>query len=557
MKQKTRICIIGIDSATFDIIHPMVKAGKLPNLSRLIEGGTSGQLKSTIPPVTPPAWVSFMTGKNPGKHGVFDFYVSPSYGYVRPVWNSKYIKAKTIWRMLSDNGLKIGVINLPMTYPPEEVHGFIIPGMQYSFDEGGSFSHPPEVMQELQERFGKYRVLYGDLESLYTNHLDKLLEEWKEIFEIRKKSILYLIEHKEWDVFMAVFYSIDVMQHHFWKFLDKEHPLYDSHTARKYENVIPEFYEKIDSAIGEMLKIIGEDTTVVVVSDHGAGPEKGAFYVNRWLYKQGYLAFRNIFSPLWRIRFSHIFYKIIRRLGFPGITWVIPLDKLKTLGGVIDPREGINVPFFIDWKRTMAYAGNHTEQGIYINLKGREPSGIVEKGKEYEKVRDSIIKKLKEIKDPANGKPVDIKVYKKEEVYHGPYLDDAPDIFVEMNGGEYIMQKEFYHKELFGLPNKSSGTHRDEGILIIKGNGIKTNATINGAKIIDIAPTILYRLGLPVPEDMDGKILDEMFTQEYLEQYPVTHSPASDLEVARGEGIFSEEESEKIKKSLRDLGYVG
>lgn len=557
MKQKTRIFIVGIDSATFDIIHPMVKAGKLPNLSRLIEGGTSGQLKSTIPPVTPPAWVSFMTGKNPGKHGVFDFYVSPSYGYERPVWNSKYIKAKTIWKMLSDNGLKAGVVNLPMTYPPEEIHGFIIPGMQYSFDERGPFSHPPELMQELQDRFGKYRVLYGDLESLYTNNLEKLLEEWKAIFEIRKQSILYLIEHKEWDVFMAVFYSIDVMQHHFWKFLDKEHPLYDSRTAKKYENVIPEFYEKIDSAIGEMLKIIGEDTTVIVVSDHGAGPEKGAFYVNNWLHKQGLLAFRNIFSPLWQIRFPHIFYKIVRRLGFPGISWTVPLDKLKILGRVIDPREGINIPFFIDWKRTTAYAGNHTEQGIYINLKGREPSGIVEKGKEYEEVRDSIIKNLKEIKDPANGEPVDIKVYKKEEVYHGPYIDDAPDIFVEMKGGEYIMQKEFYHKGLFGLPNKSSGTHRAEGILIVKGNGIKTHATINGAKIVDIAPTILYSLGISVPEDMDGKVLDEVFTKEYLEQYPVTHSPSSDIEVARGEGIFSDEESEKIKKSLRDLGYVG
>jgi predicted AlkP superfamily phosphohydrolase/phosphomutase len=523
----------------------------------LIEGGVSGQLKSTIPPVTPPAWVSFMTGKNPGKHGVFDFYVSPSYGYERPVWNSKYIKAKTIWKMLSENGLKVGVINLPMTYPPEEINGFIIPGMQYSFDEQGTFSHPPEIMQELEGRFGKYRVLYGDLESLYTNNQDKLLDEWKDIFEMRKKAILYLLEHKEWDVFMAVFYIIDVMQHHFWKFFDKEHPLYAPCLARKYENIIPEFYEKIDSSIGEILKKIGDDTTVIVVSDHGAGPEKGAFYVNHWLHKQGLLAFRNIFSPLWQIRFPHIFYKIARRLGFSGISWTVPLDKLKALGRVIDPREGINIPFFIDWKRTVAYAGNHTEQGIYINLKGREPFGIVEKGKEYEEVRDSIIKKLKEIQDPVNGKPVDIKVYKKEEVYQGPYLDDAPDIFVEMQGGEYIMQKEFYHKKLFGLPNKSSGTHRAQGILIIKGNGIKTNATITGAKIIDIAPTILYRLGIPVPEDMDGKVLEDAFTKEYLEQCPVTHSQAPDIEVARGEGIFSDEESEKIKKALRDLGYVG
>ncbi len=551
----TKVLIIGIDSATFDIIHPMMERGRLPNLHNLIKSGSSGQLRSTIPPVTPPAWVSFMTGKNPGKHGVFDFYVSPSYGYIRPVWNSKYIKAKTIWRILSDNGLKVGVVNLPMTHPPEEINGFIIPGMQYSFDEGKNFSHPPELMQEIQELFGEYRVLYGDLESLYTNNLDRLLDEWRKIFEIRRQSVLHLMEHKTWGIFMAVFYSIDVMQHHFWRFFDKEHPLYDSKLAQKYGNIIPEFYEKVDAAIGEMLNKIDEDTIIFVVSDHGAGAEKDAFYVNNWLHQEGFLNFRNVLSPLWRIKFPHMFYKVLRRLKFPGIAWTVPLDKLKTLGSAIDPREGLNIPFFVDWKRTRAYAGNHTEQGIYINLAGREPLGIVKRGREYEGIRESIIKKLKEIRKPERGGFLNIKIYKKEEVYHGPYVDDAPDIFVEIDGIECLMQKEFYHKELFGLPNKSSGTHRMDGILIIKGKGIKPNFTIKGARIIDIAPTILYSLGIPVQEDMDGRILYHVFTDAYKENNPVSYSHASEIQVGRGEGIFSEEESGKIKKSLRDLGY--
>ena len=207
-----------------------------------------------------------------------------------------------------------------MTHPSEEINGFMIPGMQYSFD-GQTFSHPPELIQEIKERVGEYRVLYGDLESLYTNDMDKLLEEWRKIFEMRRLAIRYLMEHKEWNVFMPVFYSIDVMQHHFWKFFDKGHPQYNPELSTKYGNVIYEFYEKTDAAIGEILERVTEDTTVIVLSDHGAGPEKEAFYLNNWLYREGFLAYRGILSPLWRMRFLHVFYKALRRFGFPGMAW--------------------------------------------------------------------------------------------------------------------------------------------------------------------------------------------------------------------------------------------
>lgn len=289
-----KMFIIGIDSATFDIIKPMIRDGKLPNLARMLRNGTSGQLRSTTPPVTPPAWVSFMTGKNPAKHGVFDFYVSPSYGYSRPVWNSKYIKARTIWRILSDNGLRVGVINLPMTHPPEKINGFIIPGMQYSFDGEDSFTHPPELIQEIREKVGEYRVIYGDMQSLYTNNLDNLLMVWRDIFEVRRKTILYLIEQKQWDIFIAVFYSADIMHHHFWRFFDTAHPLHDPNLAAKYCNVISEFYEKIDSAIGDILQRIGDDVTIVILSDHGAGPEDEAFSINNGSVKRDFYALRNL-----------------------------------------------------------------------------------------------------------------------------------------------------------------------------------------------------------------------------------------------------------------------
>lgn len=556
MKQK-KLVIIGIDSATFDLINPMIREGKLQNLSSLIRNGTSGILQSTVPPVTPPAWVSFMTGKNPGKHGVFDFYVTPSHGYERPVWNSKFIKATTMWKIMSDKGLQAGLVNMPMTYPPEKINGFVIPGVQYSFDGIGEFSHPPELMREITELVGDYKVMYGDLESLYTSFLDRFLEEWRKIFEIRRKTILYLMENKEWNIFTAVFSSIDLIQHHFWKFSDTTHPQYDPQLSPKYGQVISEFYERIDAVIGEILEHIDDKTAVVVVSDHGAGPEQEGFSLNTWLQREGFLHFRQSVSLLWRFRFPHLLYKLLKRMGSRSTSWTVPLDQLKALHKAVDPREGLNVPFFIDWKRTLAFAGNHTEQGIYINLKGREHMGVVERGKEYEEIREAIINKLKTIRDPKDGNPLEMEIFKKEEVYHGPFTDEAPDIFVVMKGGRCLMQKEIYHRELFYRSNKTSGTHRMEGIFIIKGRGIKPALIMEGASIIDLAPTILYMLGIPVPEDMDGKVMLEAFDMEYVSDNPVSFGPPSELDVKGDEGIMSMEESEKVKNSLRDLGYFG
>lgn len=549
--------IIGIDSATFDVIKPMMKEGRLPNLASIAEGGTCAPLTSTVPPVTPPAWVSFMTGKNPGKHGVFDFFGATSKGYIRPLFNSNYIKAKTLWKILSDHGMKLGVVNLPMTHPPEKINGFVVPGVQYSFDSEEGFTHPPELFEEIKSKAGDYRVIFGDLESLYTTRLDRFLEEWRDILEVRKKAFLHLMETKEWDLFMGVFYAIDSIQHHFWKFFDKSHPLYDEKLAQKYKDIIPEFYERIDEAMGEMLEKAGPDVTVMVVSDHGAGAEKDAFYLNNWLANEGLLTYKKSLAPFRKIRFPHLFYKALRRLGIPLVSWVVGLGDLPKLGKIIDPREGLVVPLFINWGKTKAYAGNHTEQGIYINLKGRETNGTVEPGEEYEILRNQIIDRLKTVKNPVTGEPIKVEVFRKEEVYSGPYVDEAPDILFNLDDGNMIAQKEIYYPGTVGRANKSSGTHRMDGIFMVKGAGIRAGHELEGANIIDAAPTLLHLLGKPVPEDMDGKVLAEAFEKGRVNDRPVDFGPPTERDHSGGDGLLGEEETEKLKKSLRDLGYFG
>ncbi len=546
-----KIVVIGIDSATFDIIEPLVNQGKLPVFARFMKDGVWGRLRSTIPPVTPPAWTSFMTGKNPGKHGIFDFYGYTTSGYERPIINSQFSKAKTLWKILSENNQKVGIINVPLTYPPEEVNGFLIPGMQYAFDVNKGFTYPKELLSEIEGKFGKYEVVFGDERSLYTNELDHFISKWKEITAKRQEIILYLLDRYETDFFMPVFFSIDLIQHHFFKFYDSTHPLYDKKLAAKYKNVIPDFYQLIDTYIGQILDKLDKNTTVFIVSDHGAGPHTGGFYINKWLMKKKLLKIKKRYYPLLWIRWPHIFFKILKKFRHPGIAWTIPLFLYNQLKNKVDPREGLRLSRLIDWKRTKVFSGNFTEQGIYINLKGREVQGIVDQ-REYLALRDYVAESLNVLTDPKTKRKLVDVVIKKEEIYNGPYTHFAPDLFIMMKDGEILLQKDI-HNGLFRYNPYVGGTHRIDGIFLAKGNILNELPKVDNPRIIDLAPTILYLMDVEIPEDMDGRVLKEIVKEDFLKQFPIRYGAPS--QVGNQQGIYSENEAEKIKENLRNLGY--
>ena len=546
-----KIVVIGIDSATFDIIEPLVNQGKLPVFARFMKEGVWGRLQSTIPPVTPPAWTSLVTGKNPGKHGIFDFYGYTTNGYERPIIDSQAIKAKTLWNILSEGGKSVGIINVPLTYPPEKVNGFLIPGMQYAFDVNKGFTYPKELLSEIEGKFGKYEVVFGDERSLYTNELDHFILKWKEITRKRQEIILYLIEKYNIDFFMPVFYSIDPIQHHFWKFYDESHPQYDEKLAEKYKNVIPEFYQIIDTYIGQILDKLDKNTTVFIVSDHGAGSHLGGFYVNKWLMKEKLLKVKKRYQPLLWVRWPHIFFKVLKKFGYPAIAWTIPLFLYNQLKDRVDPREGLKLSEIIDWKRTKVYSGNYTEQGIYINLKGREVHGTVEQSK-YKQLRDYLIEKLLKIVDPKTGEILVDAVLKKEEVYNGPYLQFAPDLFIIMKGGKILIQKDM-HNGIFHYNPHIGGTHRVDGIFLARGNLVNGPLKLCNLKIVDLAPTILYLMGIEIPEDMDGRVLKEIIKDDFLKQHSVNYGVSSRIEGRQG--TYGEEDADKIKENLRNLGY--
>jgi predicted AlkP superfamily phosphohydrolase/phosphomutase len=512
MRQK--VLVIGLDGATFDLITPMKE--KLPNIRKIINEGVSDDLKSVIPPLSAPAWVSFMTGKNPGAHGVFDFMYrldgTYSISFVTGIYQRK--KSKNLWRVLSDYGKNVGVINVMVTYPPEEINGFMISGLT---PPGKPFSYPVSLTDELEREVGRYLISPPGGFGIGKGNPDNFIKNLRRVEESRAKAASYLIKKYDWEFFMIVFDGIDAIQHEMWKYMDKNYPKYDDKTSDKYRNAIQEYYVYIDKIVGELLELVDGDTTIILMSDHGASPLHKQIYINTWLFENGYLKFKTTLSArlkLWMFKHSFTMKNIYSIL--------LKFKSLLKLGMMIQKRsvrgrrgQGMLSLLFlsqsdVDWSQTKAYSQGSLGQ-IFLNLKGREPEGIVESGKEYEEVREEIIKKLYEFEDPENGNVVVEKVFKKEEIYSGRYLERAPDILVlTMPTYSPIERFQFVSNALIET-SRASGKHEMNGIIIMRGKDIKKGVKIENSQIVDLFPTILRIMDLPIPDDIDGVILKDAF----------------------------------------------
>jgi predicted AlkP superfamily phosphohydrolase/phosphomutase len=553
---QSKVLVIGLDGATFDIIDPLIRQGELPNLQHLIQRGVRGILESTIPPLSPVAWTSFMTGKNPGKHGILDFFGRRTESYNLKFYNATSRGGSPIWTLFSEAGKKVGVVNVPMTYPPDKVKGVMISGMDTPL-YNSKFTYPPKIISELKRNIGGYLIEKSPsgLNRDMPNGPEAYIKEINTLIENRFKSTRYLMENYEWDLFVIVFEATDRLQHFFWKYMDQNHPEYVADQKNPFENIIYDAYKKVDQKIGMLINGLDEDTTVVVLSDHGFGLIYRSFRLNLWLSKRGYLSYGEGFD-VWK---QEKYQSILKR----GILLKAEklLKKFPIFKKVI--KHSMDLIPNVDWSQTRSYSiggfGN-----IYINLKGREPSGIVEPGKEYEDLRKELMGALMQIKDPENGEKVIKAVYKREDVYTGKFLERAPDILITWSDGyTCIGEREqvppgikTFNTELFST-HKWSGNHISQGILVIKGKDIKKNHHIKNSNIIDIAPTILYLSGVDIPDDMDGKVIVDAINDDFLRANPVKYYKSIHDKTQREEKeAYSEEEAEKIKDRLRGLGYL-
>jgi predicted AlkP superfamily phosphohydrolase/phosphomutase len=477
-----KVLVIGLDGATFDVIKPLIKKGALPNLKSLMKKGAYGVLKSTIMPITSVAWASFYTGKNPGKHGIFDFFWGRPYEPDHKIVNSEMIEGEKLWEVAGKFNKKTIAINLPFTYPPRKINGLLISGFGTPSTKS-KFTYPSWLRKYLLEKFN-YEIDPNPKEYLKK---ETLLKGERRVNKKRERATLHLMDKFNWDLFMVVFSSIDHIQHHFWG----------------NSKVIEEFYRRADITIGRMLSKVDKNTTVVIMSDHGFGLAKKEFLINNWLKEVGLLELK-------KDRFKAI-KNLFAKVGFSreNIQYLLTFLKLNRYIEKVPFRLRAQIPgkenylWDINWKKTKAYAALYLGK-IFINLKGREPYGIV-KEEEYEEMRDFLIKKLLKLRDPESGRRIVRKVHKKEEIYHGPHLDKAPDLQIIPEDWTIIPSCNFRDGSIF-YPSNLEGTHKLNGIIIISGERIKKGEIVDG-EIIDIAPTVLTLLDVQIPEDMDGKIL--------------------------------------------------
>ena len=552
--QQSRVFVVGLDGGTLELIEPWARAGKLPNLAELLLTGAFSELKSTIPPVTAPAWTSFFTGKNPGKHGIYDFVKLDTETYNLAYLNSEDCKSGTIWNILSRHGKKVCALNVPMTYPPHPVNGILITGMMTPGLDS-EFVYPPDFQREMKRKFPEYMI-----SAPAGSDMDEYFKSLKKMVHFRTELAKYLLSEQKWDFFMLVFNATDLVQHQFWGEMNNP--------SSKHANAILGIYQLVDRKIGELRSMLDEDTVFLIMSDHGAGPIKKQVHINRWLEENGYLEYSSFSKDnllrkavkkalvkafiLWRKHISSDMRNKIRRLS-PKIQKFEVSRKIENI---------INLRF--DWQNTKAYHAG-TYANIRINKKGRERYGIVAPGEEYENLRDEIIENFQNLSDPETGEKVVERVFKKEEIYHGDELDDAPDMLIKWTEDAYWSDARFGKKstQIFEsqykvplLKSPISAVHKMNGTFIAAGQTISPHR-IQKAEIIDIAPTILYLMGLPIPADMDGHALIDIFTEEFRKTRKIEFERERTVPRKKSEAIFSESDKKKVEERLRGIGYIG
>jgi predicted AlkP superfamily phosphohydrolase/phosphomutase len=543
----SRVLVIGIDGATFDLIHPWADEGDLPNLARLMMEGVHGPLESTLPPVTSPAWPTFATGKNPGKHGVFDF-IRPIGGQFEMV-NATSLRTPTLWQILSGAGRRVGIMNVPVTYPPAPVNGFVIGGMLSPMT--GSFTYPSDLLDQYADQIKPYRI--APHVQYKPGNEAAFAADLLEVVERRGEYALRLMADYPYDFLMFHFQATDWIQHAFWKFVDPSHPQYDAQAAARFGPALRQTYQRVDDFIGQMLDRLSDDTTVVVMSDHGFGPLHYVVNLNLFLLDQGLLqlkrgAWTQLKASLFRAGLTPAsIWHLIERAGLQNyIHQVSRSTRNKVVGKFLSFDS-------VDWSRTLAYSIGHVGQ-VYVNLKGREPEGIVEPGAEYKAVRQQVMEALQDLRHPETGQPLVDEIIPGDQVVHGPYASRSPDLHLVLDGYRSIVFP------LFATDNRivtrqirgDSGCHRLHGIFIAWGSGVRLGETVEGARILDLAPTILHLMGLPVPDDMDGRVLSETLTLTR----PVEYGAVAEAEMGADAGLSAEETAE-VEERLRSLGYLG
>lgn len=550
----TRLAIIGIDGATYEIIRPMVAAGELPHIARLLREGASGDLESEKPPMTPPAWTSMFTGLNPGRHGVFHFIRRKLGTYECALNDSRNYAGKDMMSLLGRRGWSVGALSVPMTYPPIPMPaGWMVSGIPMPL-HGDTIAWPKGTVAEMERVLGRpyrpdvdYGPYDGDTER-EREDLDLFEPLRRDLFDIERDRLRltehFLREHPT-DLFFTVVSVTDRCQHYFWKFQDRSHPGWSEEGERRYGETIRDAYRLADEFVGRVRAIVGDEVPVAIVSDHGFGPQHWDFHVNQWLEEQGFLVRRRV--PYWtwgRVSLGDALRRLrlgalARALG-PLARMPLARPKRKTHADARD----------VVWERTRAFGQLH---GICVNLEGREPHGVVRGEDGYRRTVAEIVARLRELQGPEGGPAVDYTVVKEDE-YHGPRTAEAPDVQYQMMGLSCIAKEDWGTRDLYLRRRLApiSGQHRFNGVFALRAPGVEAGSVIEGMHIQDTAPTLLYAVREAVPRWMDGRVRGDLMSQPWEPDWDRGEEPDAGSTAAS----FDDADAKAIEESLRGLGYL-
>ncbi|MBM3497437.1 MAG: phosphodiesterase [Armatimonadetes bacterium] len=462
MAAKRRAMIIGLDCATPQYVLDEW-GDKLPATQRLMSNGVYGRLTSTIPPITCPAWMCMATSKDPGQLGLYGFRNRADYSYENlTIANATAVKEPTLWELLGRHGLKSAVIGVPMTYPPRALDGwmltcFLTPSLE------SQCTHPADFRAEVLQVAPNYQI---DVKDFRTDDKAKLLQQIYDMTEQRFTLVRHLVKSKDWDFFFFVEMGIDRLYHAFWRYTAPDHRLFEA--GNPFENAMWEYHKYVDDEVGRVLELLDDDTLVLMCSDHGAKTMVGGVCINDWLVQQGWLALKE--AP-----------EKPRRMDMRDIVWKKLFRKTSVWG------EG-------------GYYGR-----VMLNVEGREPQGVI-KQKHYEDFRREVAEAIEAIPD-ENGKPMGTKAFRPEDVYK-EVKNIPPDLIVYFGDLDWRSAGTIGNPSIHIFENDTGpddANHAQEGLFALYDPRSNERGELRGASLYDVAPTILERMGLPVPEDMIGK----------------------------------------------------
>lgn len=529
-----RTLFIGMDGATFTILDELTRSTDgnppiMPFLSRIYKEGVRGKLKSTPNPLTPPAWVSLMTGKQPGNHGIYDFIRAEERGgdVFFTLYDARDCLAETIWSIAGRQNKKVAALNFPFTAPPpRDLNGFMVPGF-IPWRHLRRNTVPKDLYDRLANLpgFNPKELAWDFTQEKQAVELldDQEREDWVRYHLPREKQWFriseFLLSQESPDLMAVMFDGVDKLQHQAWRFMD---PACQKGTIsayhRRMRQLCLDYFKQLDQFLESLFASAGKKVRLFMASDHGFTATFEIVRINAYLHEKGYLKWKKM-----------------------------PDTEAAA-------RREDSMFANLDWQHTTAYCRTPSSNGITIRTAGKNGEfGI--NPKEYESFRDQLVSDLEQLKDPETGQRIIKEIHRREHVFPGPAMEDAPDLLLVLRDSGFVSIKD--RQPVVEKRTEIAGTHHPDGVFFAYGPDIKAGEILKTYQIADVGATLLYSLDLRVPDDFDGQVAESAFTEDFLSKHPPVRGGGTDAgQKDSTQETMSDKEKEKLMDQLKMLGYM-